>query len=155
MSATNKPSEVQLISKNRRALHHFAISEHLEAGLVLTGTEVKSCRQGKVQIHEAYVHVVNGQALLMNAHIAEYTQGNRFNHEPTRQRTLLLHQREIDKLSVQLRLKGLSAVPLSLYFKNGRVKLDIGIGKGKKDIDRREDLKERETKRELDREMRR
>lgn len=145
----------KLIAKNRRALHDFAIDHRLEAGLVLTGTEVKACRAGKAQIHEAFVQVIRGEAFLLNAHIDEYSHGNRFNHEPTRSRKLLLHYREIYKLAEELHEGNIAAVPLSLYFKGGRVKVEIGVGRGQRKADRRERVKERETDRELQRIMRR
>jgi SsrA-binding protein len=149
-----KPGE-KLIAKNRRALHDFAIDDHVEAGLVLVGSEVKSCRDAKVSLQDAYVMVDRGEAFLLNAHIAEYTPANRFNHDPIRRRKLLLHRREIDKLEVRLKQQGQTAVPLSVYFKGGRVKVDIGIGKGKSFIDRRDDVRDREGKREVERAMRR
>src|SRR4051812_31110639 len=118
-------AERQLICQNRRARHDFAIEERLEAGMVLTGTEVKSCRAGKAHLNDAYVQIIGDEAVMMGGHIAEYTQGNRFNHEPARSRKLLLHRKEIDKLSVKLRERGYTAVPMSLYFKGGRVKVEL------------------------------
>ena len=154
--ATPKPAGgLKVIAKNRRALHDFAIEDHLEAGIALKGSEVKSCRAGRVSLQDAYVQVVNGDALLFNCHIAEYEQANRLNHEPTRTRRLLLHRREIDRLDVRLRQQGQTAVVLSAYFKQGRVKLDLGIGKGKTYTDRRDSVREREAKREVARAMRR
>ncbi len=144
----------QLICQNKRARHDYAIERKLEAGLVLRGTEVKACRAGKAQIHEAYVQVTDGEAYLMNSHIAEYTQGNRYNHVPERQRKLLLHKKEIDKLEVDTRQRGQTAVPLQMYFKDGRAKVEIGVGTGKAAVDRREDIKERETRREMERALR-
>ncbi len=145
----------KLIADNRRALHNYAFSDKLEAGMVLTGTEVKSCREGRVMLTDAYVLVRNSEAYLLKAHIPEYSAGNIFNHEPTRMRKLLLHIHEIERLDVRIREKGENAIPLSMYFKDGRVKLEIGIGKSKTDIDRRRDIKERDTKREIQRIMRR
>jgi SsrA-binding protein len=150
-----KASARRLISQNRRALHDYTISYRLEAGVVLTGTEVKSCRAGKAHLNDAYVMVREGQAYLMGGHIEEYTYGNRFNHAPARQRTLLLHSKEIHTLAAHLTSKGCSAIPLSLYFnEDGRVKVEIGVGKGRSEYDRRHVIKEKETKREMDREMR-
>ncbi len=140
---------IKLIAKNRRALHDFAIAERLEAGLSLTGSEVKSCRAAKVSLSDAYVQMERGEAMLLNCHIAEYEAANRFNHVPLRPRKLLLHRKELDALEVKLLHQGQVAVPLSFYFKNGRVKAEIGIGKGKTNIDRRESVKEREAKREI------
>ncbi|MBN1961421.1 MAG: SsrA-binding protein SmpB [Deltaproteobacteria bacterium] len=152
----NTADEVnKIICQNKRARHDYTITRCLEAGLVLRGTEVKSCREGGVLIHEAYVQVIQGEVFLINSHIAEYRQGNRFNHVPDRSRKLLLHEREIAKLEVDLRQRGQVAIPLKAYFKNGRAKLEIGIGTGKKNIDRRQDIKERECKRDLQRTMRR
>jgi SsrA-binding protein len=145
----------KLIADNRRALHNYAFSDKLEAGMVLTGTEVKSCREGRVMLNDAYVLIRNSEAFLSNAHIPEYSAGNIFNHEPTRMRKLLLHAHEIERLDVRIREKGENAIPLSMYFKDGRVKVEIGIGKSKTDIDRRRDIKDRDTKRELQRIMRR
>ncbi len=145
----------RVIADNRRALHRYAIGDRMEAGMVLTGTEVKSCREGRVMLNDAYVLVKNGEAFLINAHIPEYSAGNIFNHEPTRMRKLLLHAHEIEKLDTRIREKGENVIPLSLYFKEGRVKAELGIGKSKTDIDRRADIKERDTKRELQRIMRR
>jgi SsrA-binding protein len=144
----------KLIADNRRALRNYAVSERLEAGLVLTGTEVKSCREGRVVLGDAYVIMKNGEAWLQNAHIPEYGHGNIFNHEPTRQRKLLLHAREIDKLDTRIRERGESVIPLSMYFKEGRIKVEIGVAKGKTDIDRRADIKDRDSKREIQRVLR-
>jgi SsrA-binding protein len=145
----------KVVCENRRARHDYAIGERLEAGLVLLGTEVKSCREGKAHLNDAYVQVMRGEAWLIGGHIAEYHHGNRFNHEPQRTRKLLLHKNEIDKLEVATRQRGEIAVPLRLYFKEGRVKVEVGVGKGKTHEDRRQDIKERDTRREMDRAMRR
>jgi len=144
----------QIICQNKRARHDYAIERKVEAGLVLRGTEVKACRAGKAQIGEAYVQVIGGEAFLVNSHISEYTQGNRFNHVPERQRKLLLHRKEIERLEVDTRQKGQTAVPLQMYFKDGRAKVEIGVGTGKGAVDRREDIKERETRREMERALR-
>lgn len=143
--------EKQLICQNRRALHNFSIDERLEAGVVLVGTEVKACRAGKAHLNDAYVQVMRNEAVLVGGHIAEYAQGNRFNHTPDRMRKLLMHRKEIDKLATRLHERGHTAVPLSMYFKNGRVKIEIGVGKGKSHVDRRQDIKEREAQREIER----
>ena len=145
----------QIICQNKRARYDFAIERRLEAGVVLRGTEVKACRESKAQIGEAYVQVLGGEAFLVGGHIAEYTPGNRFNHAPDRTRKLLLHRREIDKLEVETRQQGRVAVPLVLYFKDGRVKLEIGVGRGKTREDRRETLRERDVEREMERARRR
>lgn len=145
----------KLICQNRRATHDYSIEDKLEAGIVLVGTEVKACRGGKAHLNDAFVQIIRDEAFLIAGHIAEYTHGNQFNHEANRSRKLLLHRKELDKLSVRLREKGYTAVPLSMYFKDGRVKIEVGVGKGKTGIDRRVDIKEREAKREMDRTMRR
>ncbi len=144
----------QLITKNRRAVHDYIIEDRFEAGMVLLGSEVKACRQGKAQLSDAYVHVKDGEAFLINSHIAEYLPATRFNHVVKRTRKLLLKRSEIEKLAVQLAQRGQTAVPLSMYFKDGRVKVEIGVGKGRAVADRRERVKERETRREMDRALR-
>jgi len=126
------------LSDNRQAGHNFFLLDRYEAGIALTGTEVKAARAGKVQLREAYASVEQGEAWLMNAHISEYSHGNQFNHSPVRQRKLLLHRREIDKLKEATREKGLSIVPTRLYLKNGRIKCEIALAKGKKLHDKRE-----------------
>ncbi len=144
----------QIICENRRARHNYAIESKFEAGLVLTGTEVKACRAGKAHLNDAFVQVIRGEALLLGGHIDEYSYGHHFNHTPVRSRKLLMHRREIDKLEFNIQDKGLSAVPLTLYFSpGGRVKVEIGVGKGKSRIDKRQDIKSREAKREIDRTM--
>ncbi len=148
------PPGRQLICQNRRARHDFAIEERLEAGMVLAGTEVKACRLGRAHLTDAFVQVLGGEAFLVGGHIEEYSFGNRFNHPPRRQRKLLLHRSEIDRLDVKLREKGLAGVPLSLFFLGGRVKCEIGVGRGKSSVDRRHSIRERETHREMERAMR-
>jgi SsrA-binding protein len=146
----------KVIAQNRRALHNYSIEDRLEAGVSLVGSEVKSCREGRASLMDAYVQVVSGEAFLLNAHIAEYKQaGPFFNHQPTRTRKLLLNRREIDKLDVKLRQQGYTAVALSLYFSKGRVKVEVGIAKGRTHSDRRDAVRERETRRELDRVLKR
>jgi SsrA-binding protein len=143
----------KLICKNRRARRDYNIQDTLEAGISLQGSEVKSCRQGKASLEEAWVRIVEGEAYLVGCHIAEYEQANVFNHEPTRDRKLLLHRREIDKLWLRLRQQGQTAVPLSMFLKNGRIKVEVGVGKGRSHTDKREVVKEREMQREMDRAM--
>jgi SsrA-binding protein len=157
MSAKGKKKDdgKQLICANRRARRDYDIGERLEAGLVLTGTEVKSCRAGKAHLNDAYVQVLRNEAYLMKAYIAEYAAGSYNNHLPQRERKLLLHRKEIDKLAVKTEERGVTAIPLSLYFKDGRVKAEIALGKGKTHEDRREQVKEREADREIQRAMRR
>lgn len=138
------------ICRNRKARHDFFISEQIEAGLVLKGSEVKSLRGGKASIQEAYCKLAEGEAFLVNATISEYPWSNQFNHTPTRPRKLLLHRRQLDKLEQQVREKGVTLVPLELYFnKEGRVKLLFGLAKGKRQYDRRQDIKRRDADRDL------
>ena len=121
---------------------------------MLTGTEVKACRAGRAHLNEAYVQVIGGEAFLVGSHVAEYAFGNRNNHATDRLRKLLLHRREVNRVEVQLRQKGLTAVPLALYFSGGRVKCEVGIGRGKREVDRRHDLRAKQASREADREVR-
>jgi SsrA-binding protein len=133
-----KYPEIKILSENRAASHNYFLLEKFEAGLVLTGTEVKSIKLGKMQLKESYATVTDGEAWLMNAHISEYSHGNRENHLPVRARKLLLHRREIDKLLGIVREKGLSLVPTKVYLKKGRVKCEFAVGRGKKLHDKRE-----------------
>lgn len=139
------------LAQNRKASHDYFIEETYEAGIVLKGTEIKSIRAGKVSITDAHVRIMDGEAFIINMHIAPYEQGNRFNHDPTRTRKLLLHRKEIDKLFGQVQQKGYTIVPLKIYIKNGYAKVLIGLGKGKKLYDKREDLKQKQMKRDIDR----
>ena len=136
MAATHEGTKT--ISDNRQAGHNFFLFDRYEAGMVLTGTEVKAAKAGKVQLRDAYAMIDKDEAWLHNAHIAEYSHGNRANHPPVRARKLLLHRREIDKLSTATREKGLSLVPTRMYLKNGRIKCEIALAKGKKFHDKRE-----------------
>ena len=145
--------EFKLVSDNRKAYHDYFILEKIEAGLVLTGTEVKSAREGRVQLREAYADVVNGEAWLMNAHFSPYSHGNIFNHEPTKKRKLLLHRKEIDKITGKALEKGLTLIPLRMYLKHGLLKCEIAICRGKKLHDKREATAEREQEREAQKAM--
>src|SRR5580698_7339960 len=136
MAATTEATKT--LSDNRQAGHNFFLFDRYEAGLVLTGTEVKAAKSGKVQLRDAYAVVEKGEAWLQNAHISEYSHGNRENHMPNRARKLLLHRRELDKLQSETREKGLSLVPTRLYLKNGRIKCELALAKGKKFHDKRE-----------------
>ena len=138
----------QSVARNPKATHDYHILESWECGIVLTGTEVKSLRTAKATITEAYARVRNGEVFLDGMNITPYEQGNRYNHDPVRTRKLLLHRREIEKLIGAVEQKGLTLVPLELYFKNGRVKVAIALGRGKKQHDKREDLKRRAVERE-------
>jgi SsrA-binding protein len=140
------------IAVNRRARHDYAIEETLEAGIVLTGTEIKSVREHRVNIAEAYVRMELGEAWLVGAHIAEFAQGNRNNHAPTRTRKLLLHRDQITELLGLQSAKGLTIVPLKMYLTRGVAKLEIGVARGKKAHDKRRSIAERDMRRELDRE---
>jgi SsrA-binding protein len=133
-----KYPEIKILSENRAAGHNYFLLEKFEAGLVLTGTEVKSIKSGKMQLKESYATVNEGEAWLMNAHISEYSHGNRENHLPIRPRKLLLHRREIDKLLGIVREKGLSLVPTKVYLKKGKIKCEFAVGRGKKLYDKRE-----------------
>jgi SsrA-binding protein len=143
----------KLIASNKTARLNYDIGDTYEAGMVLSGTEVKALRAGKANLKDSYAVVNDDEVYLREMHISHYDHGNRFNHEPLRPRKLLLHKREIRKLYGKSREKGLALVPLKLYFKNGKVKVEIGIGKGKKLYDRREDIKEREERRTLARDF--
>ena len=133
-----KKSEFQILSENRQASHNYFLLEKFEAGMVLTGTEVKAIKDGKMQLREAYATVERNEAWLLNAHISEYTHGNRENHMPMRVRKLLLHRKEIDKLIGETRERGLSLIPTKVYLKNGKVKCEFAVAKGKKMHDKRE-----------------
>ncbi|WP_027964306.1 SsrA-binding protein SmpB [Halalkalibacillus halophilus] len=139
------------IATNRKASHDFFIEETFEAGLVLKGTEIKSIRAGRVNLKDSFARISKGEVYVHNLHIAEYVQGNQFNHEPTRARKLLLHKKEINQLIGATQQKGYSLIPLKMYIKNGVAKLLIGLGKGKKKYDKREDLKQKAIKREVER----
>jgi SsrA-binding protein len=138
----------KVVATNREAYHNFHILETIECGIALTGTEVKSIREGRCNLKDSYGQIRQGEAWLLNAHISPYSHGNRDNHEPTRTRKLLLHKKEIDKLSGKAQEKGLTLVPTKMYFKNGRLKLELAVAKGKKLYDKRETEKRREADRE-------
>jgi SsrA-binding protein len=146
--ATKAASGEKLIASNKKAFHEYFVLDKMEAGIALTGTEVKSLREGRVNLKDSYVEVKNGQAFLVGTHVSPYSHGNRENHEPERTRKLLLHRKEIEKLHVQLTEKGLTIVPIRLYFKGGRVKVEIAVVRGKKLYDKRETEKRREAERE-------
>lgn len=146
-------SEIKILSDNRSAGHNFHLLDRYEAGMVLTGTEVKAAKSGKIQLKEAYAEVAGGEAWLINAHISEYSHGNIMNHAPVRKRKLLLHRSEIDKLQVETREKGLTLVPTRLYLKGGRIKVEIAVAKGKRFHDKREAAKAKEMQSEARAEM--
>jgi SsrA-binding protein len=149
----SRSEETKVLARNRKARHDYAIDETLEAGLALVGSEVKSIRDGKVTLIDAYATVEGGEAWLHQVDIGVYTFAHARNHEPRRRRKLLLHRREIDRLVAKVREKGYTLVPLSLYEKKGRVKVELGLVHGKQEYDRREDVKKREAQREIDRGM--
>jgi SsrA-binding protein len=144
---------IKILSDNRSAGHNFHLLERYEAGLVLTGTEVKSAKIGRIQLKESYAEVSDNEAWLLNAHISEYSHGNIMNHPPVRKRKLLLHRSEIEKLQTATREKGLTLVPTKLYLKAGRIKVEIAVAKGKKFHDRREADKAKEMQAEARAEM--
>jgi len=139
------------VAINRRARHDYAVEETLEAGIVLTGTEIKSIRAGRANLAEAYARIERGEAWLIGAHIAPYEQGNRNNHEPTRVRKLLLHRDQISELVGRTQAKGFTLVPLRLYIQHGIAKLELGVARGKKAYDKRRAIAERDARRELER----
>ena len=134
----------RVLANNRKAFHEYHVHDRFEAGMALTGTEVKACRSGKIQLRDGYVEFIDGQAFLRNIHISHYSHGNRENHEPERPRKLLLRRREIDRLASRSQDKGHTVVPLSMYLKGNRVKVEIALAQGKKLYDKRQAAKERE-----------
>lgn len=147
-------SSIKIVAENRKARHDYHIHETYEAGIALTGTEVKSLRAGKANLKDSYAHVENGEMMISQMHISPYEQGNIFNHEPMRKRKLLMHKKEILKLFGKTREKGYSLVPLKLYFTRGKAKLQIALASGKKNYDKRQDIAARDAKRDMERAMR-
>jgi len=145
---------VKIISANRQAYHDYFVERTIEAGISLVGTEIKSIRDGKVNLRGSYAIARNGELWLENAHIAVYEHGNRYNHEPLRNRKLLLHRREIEQLQAKVATKGLTLIPLKLYLKGGKAKIELGLCRGKKLYDKREAIAERDVKREMERVVR-
>jgi SsrA-binding protein len=144
----------ETVALNRKARHNYTITDTFEAGLVLTGTEIKSVRAGNVNLSDAYARIEKGEAWLLNAHIAPFEQGNRYNHEPRRDRKLLLHRAEIDQLMGRAAAKGLTVVPLRLYITSkGRAKVELGLARGKQLHDRRRDIADRQARRDVEREV--
>jgi SsrA-binding protein len=156
-SAPKAPAEarIQLVSEHRRARFDYTVEEKLEAGLSLTGSEVKALREGTANLSDAYGLPKKGELYLLNAHIGAYKPSSVFAHEPTRGRKLLMHREEIDRWTSKVRERGYSIIPLRLYFKNGKAKVELALCTGKTHEDRRQDIKERETKREMNRALRR
>lgn len=149
MANADRKDETHPVARNKRARHDYHILDTWEAGLVLTGTEVKALRDGKANLADAYGVVKDGEVFLLNMHISPYEKGNQFNHEPTRTRKLLLHRREIRRLIGAVQREGLTLVPLDLYFKNGVAKLSIALAKGKQLHDKRDDARRRDDEREM------
>ena len=144
---------VKMVAQNRAASYHYDLHDKLEAGLVLVGTEVKSLREGKGSLREGYAEVRDGEAWLVNCHIPEYQPGGPRNHDPLRRRKLLLNRRELDKLGAQIQQKGMTLVPLKIYFRDGKAKCELAVARGKKFHDRREDERRKEAKREAEEAM--
>ncbi|MEG0471144.1 MAG: SsrA-binding protein SmpB [Solibacillus sp.] len=141
----------KVIAQNKKANHDYFIEETIEAGMVLTGTEIKAIRASRVQLKDSYVRLRNGEAWIINMHVSPFDQGNRFNHDPLRERKLLLHKKQIGQLVGAVKRDGYTIVPLKMYIKDGYAKLLIGTGKGKKDYDKRNDMRQKEAKRDMER----
>ncbi len=150
-----KPAGTKLIAENRRARRDYEFLERVEAGIVLTGSEVKSAREGKVQLGQAYADIRGGEAWLVGASIADYTQAGAFGHSPDRDRKLLLHRGEIDSLYGKVREKGLTLVPTRMYFKDGRVKVELALARGRERADKRRVIVERDAQRQIERALKR
>ena len=148
-------ADEKVIATNRKAYHDYFIEETLEAGLVLTGTEIKSVRGGRVNLRDIYVRLERGEAWLLNVHIAPYEQGNRYNVNPTRDRKLLLHRQEILRLHGKAQAKGMTIVPLRVYLRGNRAKVELALAKGKRQYDKREAIAQRDAEREMEREAQR
>lgn len=144
-------SELKVVASNRRARHDYEILDQVEAGLVLEGSEVKSLREGKAQLKDSFAHIRDGEVFLVGVYIAPYTFSRGGGHEPERTRKLLLNRREIDRLAARVAEQGLTLIPLNIHFRSGKVKVDLGLARGKRTIDKRETLKERDQKREMER----
>ncbi|WP_028042551.1 SsrA-binding protein SmpB [Candidatus Stoquefichus massiliensis] len=142
---------MKIVSQNKKAYHDFFILDTYEAGIELKGTEIKSVRKGSVNLKDSFIRIKNDEAYIENMHIAPYEQGNRFNHEPLRTRKLLLHKKQIKKLQKEIKEQGLTIVPTKLYFNTAKLKVEIALAKGKKLYDKRQDLKEKDSKRDIER----
>lgn len=149
-----KKNNENLITQNRKARHDYFIKDTLEAGIALTGTEIKSVRARRINLKDGFVQIIGGSAFLENVHISEYKEGNRYNHDPLRSRRLLLHKREIRRLVKEQARQGIAIIPLKVYLKHGFAKVLIGVGQGKKQYDKREAIKKRDQERELRRKYR-
>jgi SsrA-binding protein len=142
-----------IVTTNRKAFHDYHIQEKFEAGISLVGTEVKSLREGRANLKDSYAIIKDGEVFLLNCHISPYSHGNIQNHDPLRTRKLLLHKKEISKLWGNISQKGCTLIPLKIYFRNGKAKVEIGLAKGKREYEKRESIKEKEAKREIERHM--
>lgn len=151
MSQLAKKNDDKVLAQNKKAGHDYFIEDTIEAGLVLQGTEIKSIRNGRVQLKDSFVRIRNNEAWISNMHVSPYEQGNRFNHDPLRSRKLLIHKKQINELIGKTKRDGYTIVPLKMYIKNGYAKVLIGLGKGKKEYDKRHDMKKKEAKREIER----
>lgn len=153
--SSSLPEGARLLLRNKRATYDYEITERLEAGMVLVGSEVKSLREARGSLAEGYVQIRRGEAWLVNAQINEYPWANQFNHDPMRERKLLLHRDQIEKLDTKVSQKGFSVVPIQIYLKGGRIKLELGVGRGKREYEKRDSKRAAEAKREIDRAMKR
>ena len=157
MARTAKKNEeegVKVVCRNRRASHEYELSDRIECGLVLTGTEVKSLRERAASLEDAYARLEDGELWLLGSDIPEYSRGNQMNHKPKRPRKLLLHRRELDKFAGKASQRGFTLVPLRIYFKNGLAKVEVAVARGKQTHDKREDLKKADAQRDIQRVMR-
>jgi SsrA-binding protein len=154
MARSNSPSTHKVISRNKKALHDFFIEERIEAGIVLLGTEVKSLRNGRANLKDAYAQIKDGEVFLFNLHISEWPGAAYFNHEPERERKLLLHAHQIHRLNIQVNQRGYTLVGLSIYFnENNKIKVELGLAKGKQKQDKRHAIRERDERRNAEREL--
>ena len=149
IDSSNRPGGRKIIASNRKARHDYTILDTIEAGIALTGTEVKSLRSGRASLVDGFATITDDELWLRNVHIAEYAEGTWTNHAPRRVRKLLVHRMELDRLAGKLKEGGLALIPLSMYFKDGRVKVELGLGRGKKSYDKRQDMAKRDADREL------
>jgi SsrA-binding protein len=149
IDSSNRPGGRKIIASNRKARHDYTILDTIEAGIALTGTEVKSLRSGRASLVDGFATITDDELWLRNVHIAEYAEGTWTNHAPRRVRKLLVHRMELDRLAGKLKEGGLALIPLSMYFKEGRVKVELGLGRGKKSYDKRQDMAKRDADREL------
>jgi SsrA-binding protein len=151
--AKSDTSGMKIVATNRKARHDYFLEDEIEAGIVLVGSEIKSIRDGRVNLREGYVQVQDGELWLMNVHIADYKQSGPYGHDPLRPRKLLLHRREIEKIAIRIRDKGYTLIPTLVYLRNGRAKVEIALARGKKNYDKRQDLAKRDSERQIERAM--